>query len=83
MKLPQVIRVGKFKDSYYALDNELLWLSKKVQKLQGPLSLNVKVKIEMDDILFNSFTSDNLNEVKIKPSGFKHTTREASILQYI
>lgn len=83
MKLPQVIRVGKFKDSYYALDNELLWLSKKVQKLQGPLSLNVIVKIEMDDILFKSFTSDNINEVKIKPSGIKHTTREASILQYI
>lgn len=81
--IPRFPRVVKFKDRYYALDNEILWLSKEVQKLQGPLSLNVKVKIEMDDILFNSFTSDNLNEVKIKPSGFKHTTGEALILQYI
>ena len=65
------------------LNNEVLWVLKEVQKVEGPISVRVDVKIEMDEALFRSFTSDDINEVEIKPSGFKHTNEEAFILKYL
>ncbi|XP_078322159.1 uncharacterized protein LOC144621957 [Crassostrea virginica] len=83
MIVPERLRVVKFRDRYYALNNEVLWVLKEVQKVEGPLCASADVKIEMDEVLFKSFTSDDINEVEIKPSGFKHTNEEAFILKCI
>lgn len=83
LTVPEGPRVVKFRDRYYALNNEILWVLKEAQKVEGPLNVRVDVKIEMDEALFRSFTSDDINEVEIKPSGFKHTNEEAFILKCI
>lgn len=64
--LPRFIRVVKFGEKYYALDNEILLIIKKIERVRGPLELSVEVKIEMDSPLFRGFLSKNIQDVTIQ-----------------
>lgn len=49
MTIPHLPRVVKYGGKYYALDNEILWVSKGVQNMKNTnLKVKVEIKIEMD-----------------------------------
>lgn len=66
MELPRIIRVVKFERKYYALDNEMLWIAKEIQRVKHSLDVSVDVKIEMDPALFRGFMSENIQTVTIQ-----------------
>lgn len=81
MQLPRLIRVVEFDKKYYALDNEILWIAKEIQKMKYPLQVSVEVKIEMDPPLFRGFISGNIQEVSIQQTTFSHTNEELFIFE--
>lgn len=85
MTVPRNPRVVKFNGKFYALDNEILWILKEMQKVStSTLFVEANVKIEMDEHLFKSFCSDNnIKKVSLKQSTFDHTNEESFIIQYI
>lgn len=85
MTVPRNPRVVKFNKKFDALDNEILWILKEMQKVStSTLFVEANVKIEMDEHLFNSFCSDNnIQKVSLKQSTFDHTNEESFIIQYI
>lgn len=85
MTVPRNPRVVKFNRKFDALDNEILWILKEMQKVStSTLFVEANVKIEMDEHLFNSFCSDNnIQKVSLKQSTFDHTNEESFIIQYI
>lgn len=82
-ELPSVIRVVKFGEKYYALDNEILLIIKEMERVRGPLELSVEVKIEMDSPLFRGFLSKNIQDVTIQKTTFSHTNEESFIFECI
>lgn len=84
MKVPRRLRVVKSNGKIYALDNELLWVMKEVQNLnRTKLSVKVDIKIEMDELLFQGFASDNIQKATIQTSSFSHTNEESFIFECI
>lgn len=84
MKLPRRLRVVKSNEKIYALDNEILWVMKEVQNLENTtLSVKVDIKIEMDELLFQAFASDNIQKATIQTSSFSHTNEESFIFECI
>lgn len=81
LTLPRCIRVVKFGEKYYALDNEILLITKKIERVRGPLELSVEVKIEMDSPLFRGFLSKNIQDVTIQKTTFSHTNEESFIFE--
>lgn len=81
MKLPRVIRVVKFGEKCNALDNEILWVVKEMQRMRGSLEVSVEIKIEMDPPLFRGFMSENIQEVTIEQTNFSHTNEETFIFE--
>lgn len=68
-----MIRVVKCGGKYYVLDNEILWVAKKIQSVvEDSLRVSVEVKIEMDQPLFKG----NIQEVTIQETNFSHTNEE-------
>lgn len=81
-KPPRLIRVVKYEGKYYALDNEILWVAKKIQSVvEDSLRVSVEVKIEMDQPLFKGFISENIQEVTIQETNFSHTNEESFIFE--
>lgn len=84
MKIPRRLRVVKSSGKIYALDNEILWVMKEVQQLESTqLSVKVDIKIEMDELLFQGFASDNIQKATIQTSSFSHTNEESFIFKCI
>lgn len=84
MKIPRRLRVVKSSGKIYALDNEILWVMKEVQHLESTqLSVKVDIKIEMDELLFQGFASDNIQKATIQTSSFSHTNEESFIFKCI
>lgn len=73
-----MIRVVKCGGKYYVLDNEILWVAKKIQSVvEDSLRVSVEVKIEMDQPLFKG----NIQEVTIQETNFSHTNEELFIFE--
>lgn len=73
-----MIRVVKCGGKYYVLDNEILWVVKKIQSVvEDSLRVSVEVKIEMDQPLFKG----NIQEVTIQETNFSHTNEELFIFE--
>lgn len=84
MTIPRRLRVVKSNGKMYALDNEMLWVTKEVQNLKGTnLSVKVEIKIEMDEFLFQGFASDHIQKATIQTSSFSHTNEESFIFECI
>lgn len=84
MKIPRRLRVVKSSGKIYALDNEILWVMKEVQHLESTqLSVKVDIKIEMDELLFQGFASDNIQKATFQTSSFSHTNEESFIFKCI
>lgn len=81
MKIPRSIRVVKFGEKYYALDNEILWVVKEMQRMKGSLKVRSEIKIEMGPPLFRGFMSENIQEVTIEQTTFSHTNEETFIFE--
>lgn len=83
MTIPHSPGVVKYGGKYYALDNEILWVSKGVRNMKNSPNLKVKVevKIEMDRPLFQAFASDHIQKVTVRQTNFSHTNEESFIFE--
>lgn len=79
------LSVMEFENKYYTLENEKLWVLKHAEKVLGKLSVTGNVKISMDYIMFHSFTTKGVENVKINWSidVHVHTDKERFMLAYI
>ncbi|XP_061192410.1 uncharacterized protein LOC133200646 [Saccostrea echinata] len=82
-EIPRSMRVIEHNGNFYALDNEILWVLKEIEKILGRLQVIVEVKMQMDRVLLSNFTSDKIEKVDISVTSDRHTNEENFIIQYI
>lgn len=85
MTIPAYPRVVKYEGKYYALDNEILWVLKGMQNMKSlpNLQVEINVKIEMDQPLFQGFAIDHIQNVTVRQTTFSHTNEESFIFECI
>ncbi|XP_056015975.1 uncharacterized protein LOC130053218 isoform X1 [Ostrea edulis] len=77
------LNVMEFKNQYYTLENRKLWILKHAEKALENFNITGNVKLSMDYLLFDNFTTKNIRNVDINLTHDMHTDEERFILQYI